>query len=196
MTNNYREKVDKDYCKICNLSKDEVDVKLLEVDHINRNRKDNRISNLQVLCKFCHMIKSRFENKKELYLWKYFEKASNKKSFQDKVKVISFEWINSITLPSINLDFYSFVEDSEIKRIVEDRSSLNVDTHQDIQLEIDRGKEALERADKSAKLLDKAKIEERIRVLEAISNYINDVAKIKSTIRESFDELQEKSDYD
>jgi hypothetical protein len=178
MTNNYREKVDKDYCKICNLSKDEVDVKLLEVDHINRNRKDNSKSNLRVLCKFCHM------------------KASNKKSFQDKVKVISVEWINSITLPSINLDFYSFVEDSEIKRIVEDRSSLNVDTHQDIQLEIDRGKEALERADKSAKLLDKAKIEERIRVLEAISNYINDVAKIKSTIRESFDELQEKSDYD
>ena len=111
MTVSYRDKVLKDFCKVCNLSNNEVDLQFLEVDHINRNRKDNRTSNLQVLCKFCHMIKSRFENKKQVYLWKYFEKASEKNAFQDKLKIISIEWINNLNLHTVNLDFYSFLKD-------------------------------------------------------------------------------------
>lgn len=32
---------------------------MLDVDHINSNRKDNKLCNLQVLCVWCHALKTR-----------------------------------------------------------------------------------------------------------------------------------------
>lgn len=37
----------------------EIPTKLLDVDHIDENRKNNHLSNLQVLCVWCHAIKTR-----------------------------------------------------------------------------------------------------------------------------------------
>ena len=37
----------------------EVDISMLDVDHIDDNRKNNHISNLQVLCVWCHAKKTR-----------------------------------------------------------------------------------------------------------------------------------------
>lgn len=62
--NNLRDKVlerDNYSCVVCGLTRDEhfskwnVDI---NVDHINRNRKDNTMENLQTLCLVCHGSKS------------------------------------------------------------------------------------------------------------------------------------------
>lgn len=43
-------------CKSCGYSEH---TKMLDVDHINSNRKDNSVENLQVLCVWCHAVKTR-----------------------------------------------------------------------------------------------------------------------------------------
>jgi hypothetical protein len=43
-------------CKECSYS---ATVKMLDVDHIDSNRKNNTIENLQVLCVWCHALKTR-----------------------------------------------------------------------------------------------------------------------------------------
>lgn len=43
-------------CKSCGYSEQS---KMLDVDHINSNRKDNSVENLQVLCVWCHAVKTR-----------------------------------------------------------------------------------------------------------------------------------------
>lgn len=39
----------------------EIPEKLLDVDHIDSDRNNNLLSNLQVLCVWCHMVKTRIE---------------------------------------------------------------------------------------------------------------------------------------
>jgi len=43
-------------CKICKYAEHK---KMLDVDHIDSNRKNNAIENLQVLCVWCHAMKTR-----------------------------------------------------------------------------------------------------------------------------------------
>ncbi|MQF84393.1 MAG: HNH endonuclease [SAR202 cluster bacterium] len=116
---NYRKKINIESCVICGLSSEEVGEKNLEVDHINRDRSNNNISNLQVLCKFCHMLKSRFENKDEAYLWNYFQKASIRNKFQNYLKNIAADWITNGNLQTVFFDFYAFIESSEIGKLEE-----------------------------------------------------------------------------
>lgn len=43
-------------CFICNYNED---VRMLDVDHIDNNRKNNSLDNLQILCVWCHALKTR-----------------------------------------------------------------------------------------------------------------------------------------
>lgn len=115
----YRKKIKIESCVVCSLSSGEVGTTNLEVDHINRDRSNNNISNLQVLCKFCHMIKSRFENMDENHLWNYFQKAYIRKKFQNHLKEIALDWINNGNLQTVFFDFYAFIESSEIGKLEE-----------------------------------------------------------------------------
>jgi len=54
-------------CEMCGWAKKSIDGRLpLELDHINGNRMDNRIDNLQILCPNCHSLQPthRGRNKK------------------------------------------------------------------------------------------------------------------------------------
>lgn len=46
-------------CEICNWSKKSLDGRIpVELDHINGDRRDNRIENLRILCPNCHSLQS------------------------------------------------------------------------------------------------------------------------------------------
>ena len=55
----YRYRAFKTYGKVCRVCGYSGYEKMLDVDHIDSNRKNNRIENLQVLCVWCHMLKTR-----------------------------------------------------------------------------------------------------------------------------------------
>ncbi len=56
----------KDYCEHCGISKD---IAALEVDHIDANRSNNDVKNLQTLCTKCHIEKTlkNKENRRRKY---------------------------------------------------------------------------------------------------------------------------------
>jgi hypothetical protein len=60
--NDYRSLIQIDFCKLCGISTEEIEKKYLAVDHINSDHDDNRLENLQVLCKFCHETKTNLFN--------------------------------------------------------------------------------------------------------------------------------------
>ena len=75
--NNYRNLIEIQECKLCKISKDEIPLMYLEVDHINGNHSDNRKENLQVLCKVCHSIKSKFSNQGKGLLFYFLSKLAD-----------------------------------------------------------------------------------------------------------------------
>jgi hypothetical protein len=63
--NNYRDKTPKDKCSLCDITAEQTSSKFIEIDHKDKDRSNNEISNLWALCKFCHSIKSKYENQME-----------------------------------------------------------------------------------------------------------------------------------
>ncbi len=55
----YRTRAFRTYGKICVGCGYDEDTRMLDVDHIDSNRKNNSIENLQVLCVWCHAKKTR-----------------------------------------------------------------------------------------------------------------------------------------
>lgn len=55
----YRERALSKYGKLCNKCGYSKDVRMLDVDHIDSDRSNNKIENLQVLCVWCHGLKTR-----------------------------------------------------------------------------------------------------------------------------------------
>ena len=63
----FREGIKKPECEICGWAKKALDGRLpLELDHINGDRRDNRLFNLRILCPNCHSLQEthRGRNKK------------------------------------------------------------------------------------------------------------------------------------
>lgn len=55
----YRQRALEHYGKVCQHCGYSDDERMLDVDHINSNRRHNRLENLQVLCVWCHALKTR-----------------------------------------------------------------------------------------------------------------------------------------
>lgn len=55
----YRVRAMKEYGAFCTQCGYDKDPKMLDVDHIDSNRKNNALENLQVLCVWCHAAKTR-----------------------------------------------------------------------------------------------------------------------------------------
>ena len=55
----FEERIKKPKCELCSWAKKTSDGRLpLELDHVNGNRRDNRLDNLRILCPNCHSLQS------------------------------------------------------------------------------------------------------------------------------------------
>ena len=193
---NYRKKIKIENCTICKLSSKEIDSKYLEVDHINKNRDDSSPENLQVLCKFCHMIKSRFENKKDLDSWKIFTDGATRKAVETKIYNLAKAWIDlqsviidESTFESIDnklensFTIYDFIEEEKLSNIKDDKSEIQkyIDHVKNIQLVI---VECFRFGEKSS-----------IKKINKFS-LINQAKEIEQNIQKKEKELQEKKEID
>lgn len=61
----YRQRAFRTYGKRCSMCLYSEDSRMLDVDHIDSDRKNNVIDNLQVLCVWCHALKTRANWPKE-----------------------------------------------------------------------------------------------------------------------------------
>lgn len=55
----YRRRAISAYGAMCSICNYDADHRMLDVDHVDGNRRNNKISNLQVLCVWCHALKTR-----------------------------------------------------------------------------------------------------------------------------------------
>jgi len=55
----YRERALSEYGSSCNSCGYDTDARMLDVDHVDSDRGNNKISNLRVLCVWCHALKTR-----------------------------------------------------------------------------------------------------------------------------------------
>ncbi len=95
--NNYRNLIEIKHCILCEISNDEIPLKYLEVDHINGNHFDNREENLQVLCKACHSIKSKFSSQGQGLLFYFLSKlADESKLIKDRLYLSANKQINRL----------------------------------------------------------------------------------------------------
>ncbi len=62
----YRIRALKEYGSFCTWCGYDREIKMLDVDHIDSNRKNNKLENLQILCVFCHAMKTR---KVKWHMW-------------------------------------------------------------------------------------------------------------------------------
>ena len=63
----FKEDIKKQACEVCGWATKSIDGRIpLELDHVNGNRRDNRLKNLRILCPNCHSLKPthRGRNKK------------------------------------------------------------------------------------------------------------------------------------
>lgn len=58
-TTSYRARAFRAYGKVCSQCAYKEDSRMLDVDHIDSDRKNNTLDNLQVLCVWCHALKTR-----------------------------------------------------------------------------------------------------------------------------------------
>ena len=60
--NNYRVLIPINKCTLCDITAKETNSSFIEVDHKDKDHNNNDKSNLWALCKFCHNMKSKYEN--------------------------------------------------------------------------------------------------------------------------------------
>ena len=62
MKNNYRALIPRNKCALCDVTAKQTNSSFIEVDHKDQDHSNNEISNLWALCKFCHNMKTKYEN--------------------------------------------------------------------------------------------------------------------------------------
>tara|TARA_Y100001936_G_C15552310_1_gene398058 strand:- start:74 stop:502 length:429 start_codon:yes stop_codon:yes gene_type:complete len=112
--NNYRNLIEIKECKLCGISTDEIPKRFLHVDHIYEesynftksenlksqksdiNHQINDRKNLQVLCKHCHMEKTRLSKAGDIELFNYLLKGTNQnQELKKQIRSTSLEWIKN-----------------------------------------------------------------------------------------------------
>ena len=88
---NYRKLIKIDKCCLCQTDH----YKYLEVDHIDSNHQNNVINNLQVLCKYCHTLKTILDRKQMgLFFSSLIINAGKDSNILDIIQKYSVTWLS------------------------------------------------------------------------------------------------------